>query len=94
MKFQVMAEDRETGARKVVMLEAESKAAVEKKARGMGLNVRSIRDVSEGMPDTTPTVHRAQRGGGLVRAIIVLLILAILAIVVWRYVLPMFAGGA
>ena len=86
MKFQIIGEDRDTGGRRTFEVEAESKAAAERKARDRKVDVRSVRDVSEG-GDTTPINYgrpRRSRGRRRLLAVILVLVLLALAWYAWR----------
>ena len=86
MKFQIIGEDRDTGGRTTFAVEAESKAAAERKARDRNVNVRSVRDISEGAATTPVNYGRRGRSGGLGKplATVVLLALVALAWYAWR----------
>ena len=92
MRFLVTGQRVETGRRESLTVEAESKAAAERKGRELGLEVRSVRDVSDGMPLTTPVDYGARRGGGggLMRTVVVLLILLAAAWAAWTFAVPRF----
>ena len=89
MKYLVVGQNRDTGARMSLEFEAESKAAAERKATHAGMSVRHITDVTDGHPATAteprefrPVRRRSGGAGGLVRMILFLLILAA---VVWFF---------
>jgi hypothetical protein len=84
MKFQVIGQNRDTGARMTLEFEAESKAAAERKANGQGMSVHRVVDITDGYPplshEPNPragNVHRS--GGGKLKAFLVLVILLAVA---------------
>jgi hypothetical protein len=89
MKYKVVGQNRDTGARMSLEFEAESKAAAERKAAGAGMSVHHVNDVTDGH-----TGHGAsgpaeayrgpikQSSGGLIK---LLALLVILAVVVWYF---------
>jgi hypothetical protein len=84
MKFQVIGQNRYTGARMTLEFEAESKAAAERKANGQGMAVHRVVDISDGhVPmahEPNPKAGNVYRsGGGKLKGIIILLILVALA---------------
>jgi hypothetical protein len=87
MKFQVIGENRDSGARMMLELEAESKAAAERKAINQNMRVHRVIDISDGVPsqshEPNPRAGNVYRsGGGKVKGIILLLILLA---VVWYF---------
>jgi len=88
MKFQVIGQNRDTGARMTLEFEAESKAAAERKATGQGMSVHRVMDITDGYPPQSHVPNpragnvRRSAGGGKFKAILILLI--ILA-VVWHF---------
>lgn len=88
MKFQIIGQNRETGARMTLEFEAESKAAAERKATTQGMSVHRVIDITDGHVATSMApnpkagnAHRS-RAGGKLKGIIILLILAALA---WHF---------
>jgi hypothetical protein len=96
MKYVVVGQNRETGARMSLEFEAESKAAAERKATHAGMSVRHVTDVTDGHPATAteprefrPVRRRSGGVGGLVRVILFLAILAAAAWFLWPRIQPM-----
>jgi len=86
MKFQIIGENRDTGARMTLELEAESRAAAERKANAQNMRVHRVIDISEGEAPTAlepnpkaGNVHRSSNDGGMVKAVILLVILLAVA---------------
>lgn len=90
MKYVVVGQNRDTGARMSLEFEAESKAAAERKAAQAGMSVRHITDISDGRPEEGPAGAAPARDyrplrrprGGLFR---LLLLVAIVAAVAWYF---------
>jgi hypothetical protein len=88
MKFQVIGENRDSGARMTLEFEAESKAAAERKAINQNMRVHRVIDISDGVPsqshEPNPRAGNVYRsgGGGKIKMIILLLLLAA---VVWYF---------
>ena len=85
MKFQVIGQNRASGARMTLEFEAESKAAAERKATIQGMSVHRVIDISDGYPaqshEPNPRAGNVYRSGsGRLRRII---IFVILLIIVW-----------
>jgi len=83
MKFQVIGASRDTGARMTLEFEAESKAAAERKAAQQGMEVRSVREITDTGPVSTPDRPVRQKSGssGLVRLVIFVGVLLVAAYV-------------
>lgn len=85
MRYQVVGQNRDTGARMSLEFEAESKAAAERKATQSGMSVHHVTDVTDGHAGHNPGTNPAYRGpvkqssGGLIKLIVLLVILAALA---------------
>jgi hypothetical protein len=84
MKFQVIGQNRDTGARMTLEFQAESKAAAERKANAQGMSVHRVVDVTDGYPplahEPNPRAGNAhKRGGGKFKAILILVILLAVA---------------
>jgi hypothetical protein len=84
MKFQVIGQNRDTGARMTLEFQAESKAAAERKANSQGMSVHRVVDVTDGYPplahEPNPRAGNAhKRGGGKFKAILILLVLVAIA---------------
>jgi hypothetical protein len=82
MRFVVVGQNRDTGARMQLEFEAESKAAAERKASQSGMSVHHVTDVSTGHAGGT-AVNPAYRGpirsggGRLVRLVVLVTLLAV-----------------
>src|SRR5688572_1737288 len=88
MRYNVVGQNRDTGARMSLEFEAESKAAAERKAAHAGMSVHHVTDVTDGdsgggAPGTNPAYRGPvrTRGGGLLKLVILVIILAVLAYV-------------
>ncbi|HEX4054059.1 MAG TPA: hypothetical protein VHX86_07315 [Tepidisphaeraceae bacterium] len=84
MKFQILGQNRDTGARMTLEFQAESKAAAERKATGQGMSVHRVIDITDGYPPLAhapnPRAGNAHRSrGGKIKAILLLLILLAVA---------------
>ena len=85
MKYNVVGQNRDTGARMQLQFEAESKAAAERKATQAGMSVHHVTDVHAGGEGGAPGTNPAYRGpvrtrsGGLLKLVILILILAVVA---------------
>jgi hypothetical protein len=94
MRFKVIGSRKETGARVQMEVEAESKAAAEKKSLGMGVVPNSIVDISDGEPQHTGVKYEGKGGkrAGLNPLVKLILLVAILA-AAWYFLWPMLRGG-
>ena len=91
MRFMVVGQNRDTGARMSLEFEAESKAAAERKAAQAGMSVHHVTDVTDGHhgggagqivnPDYRGPIK--YKSGGLLRLVILLAIVAVLAWYFW-----------
>jgi hypothetical protein len=94
MRYKVVGQNRDTGARMTLEFEAESKAAAERKASQAGMTVHHVADIvngTEGPGDGGGTNYRGPiRTGsrGVLRIVVLLVILALLA---WFF-LPQIRG--
>ena len=92
MLYRVTGSNRETGARMILELNAESKAAAERKALGQGMNVNHVLDITDGDPGLPPPSRGsglgAERGrsGSMFRKLVMLIVIAAIAYAVYRYV--------
>jgi hypothetical protein len=82
MKFEVVGQNRDTGARMALEFEAESKAAAERKATSAGMSVHHVRDVTDGHAGGTganPAYRGPIRAGGgkFVRLVLLVVIVAV-----------------
>lgn len=82
MRYNVVGQNKESGARMSLEFEAESKGAAERKAASSGMTVHHITDVTDGATGHTPGTNPAYRGpvntrrGGMLKLVILLLIVA------------------
>jgi|SRR5688572_2641090 len=86
MRYNVVGQNRDTGARMSLEFEAESKAAAERKATQAGMSVHHVNDVTDGHaggPGTNPAYRGPvrTRSGGLLKLVILIIVLAVLAYV-------------
>jgi hypothetical protein len=88
MRFKVVGQNRDTGARMTLEFEAESKAAAERKATQAGMSVHHVADVTDGHasgqsvnPDYRGPVR--PRSNGMIKLLILIAILAAIAIYYW-----------
>jgi len=89
MKFMVIGQNRDTGARMQLEFEAESKAAAERKATQSGMSVHHVTDVSNGHGGGTgvsPAYRGPVRTGGgkLVKLVLLVIVIAV-AWYVWTH---------
>ena len=82
MKFMVVGQNRDTGARMQLEFEAESKAAAERKASQTGMSVHHVTDVSDGHAGgmgVNPAYRGPVRTGGgkLVKLVLLVIILGV-----------------
>jgi hypothetical protein len=89
MKYKVVGQNRDTGARMSLEFEAESKAAAERKAAGAGMSVHHVSDVTDGHAGHGASgPSEGYRGpvktssGGLIK---LLILLVILGAAVWYF---------
>ena len=91
MRYNVVGQNRDTGARMTLEFEAESKAAAERKATQAGMSVHHVTDVTDGhtggghVPGTNPAYRGPvkTRGGGLLKLVVLVVILAAAAYFFW-----------
>ena len=93
MKFRVIGQNRDTGARMALEFEAESKAAAERKATQAGMSVHHVNDITDGHAGGTGVgVNPGYRGPvkpaklPLVRVVLLLVILAAAAWYFWPHI--------
>ena len=89
MKFLVIGQSRDSGARMQLEFEAESKAAAERKATQAGMSVHHVNDVTHGHAGGTG-VSPAYRGpirtgGGRLVRLLVLVVLIAVAWYLWTH---------
>lgn len=87
MKFKVIGQNRDTGARQVLEFEAESKAAAERKALQSGMNVNRVEDITDGEVShagVTPGGRRRSGGGGGFKKLVILAIVLGAAYLLWK----------
>lgn len=82
MKFKATGSNQQTGARMILELEADSKAAAERKASQSGMSVNRVEEMTGPMTgDAAPQRRRGENSFGLLLRFIVLIALA--AVVFW-----------
>jgi hypothetical protein len=87
MKFQVIGQNRDSGARMTLEFEAESKAAAERKATQQGMSVNRVVDISQGHMGTAsepnPRAGIIYQSGG--KKLKLLLFVVIVAAIAWYF---------
>src|SRR5688500_6213666 len=88
MRFNVVGQNRDTGARMTLEFEAESKAAAERKAAQAGMTVHHVADVTSGHAEHPGTAEGYRgpvrtRGGGMFRLVLLVIVLAAVAWFLW-----------
>ena len=93
MKFRVIGSSRETGARMTLEMEAESKAAAERKATQSGMSVNRVEDISDGYvahaTEPRTATRRRSGGGGKFALLVILVLLAAAAYYFWSHLRPL-----
>ena len=87
MRYKVVGQNRDTGARMTLEFEAESKGAAERKAAQAGMDVHHVADVTSGHEEHARPAEGYRgpvrsRGGGLFRLV---LLVILVAAVVWFF---------
>jgi hypothetical protein len=89
MKFRVVGQNRDTGARMALEFEAESKAAAERKAMQAGMSVHHVNDITDGHADGTGVGVNPAYRGPVKRAKLplarIVLALAIIGVCLWFF---------
>ncbi len=83
MKFQVLGQNRESGARMTLEFEAESKAAAERKATLQGMSVHRVVDITDGHPPMSYTRPVMRRRGSKFKFLVIVIALAALIWYFW-----------
>ncbi len=85
MKFKVVGQNKDTGARMALEFEAESKAAAERKAIQSGMTVNHVTDITDGGGSGLAADYRGpiKQGGGLIKFAVIVVILAVAAWYFW-----------
>jgi hypothetical protein len=87
MKYRVIGQNRDTGARATLEFEAESKAAAERKATQQGLTVNRVEDITSGEPSRRHvdyTTEHKRRKSMLPRLVFGVIVIAIIvAVMFW-----------
>ena len=87
MRYNVVGQNRDTGARMQLQFEAESKAAAERKAAQSGMSVHHVTDVTDGRAGGGGGTNPAYRGpvrmrsNALLKLVVLIIVLAVLAYV-------------
>lgn len=93
MKYRVIGSNKDTGARMVLEMEADSKAAAERRALQTGMYVTRVEDaalVHEDVASTRPVSRRRSGGGmGWMMQIIVLAAIAAAAYYFWPQIMQL-----
>ncbi len=94
MKYKIVGQNRDTGARTSMEFEAESKAAAERKAAQAGMSVHHITDVTNGYPGGAPGTNyrgpvKSGGRGGWVKLVILLAVLGVAAWYFWPKLSPL-----
>jgi type II secretory pathway component PulF len=88
MHYHITGTNHDTGARMTLQVEAESKAAAEKKAQGAGMDVLHVQDIAGGDAQSGQE-RRTHRGeypkasGSLLKLLILLALIAAAAFFAW-----------
>jgi uncharacterized membrane protein YcjF (UPF0283 family) len=79
MKYRVIGQNRDTGARMILEFEAESKAAAERKASQQGMSVNRVEDITDGHVSHAydAPLRRRKGAGGKILMFILLLVLVV-----------------
>src|SRR5215217_1967084 len=88
MRYNVVGQNRDTGARMTLEFEADSKAAAERKAAQAGMDVHHVADVTSGESEHARPAEGyggpvRTRGGGMIRIILLVIVLAAVAWFFW-----------
>lgn len=85
MKFHITGQNRETGARMTLELEADSKGHAERKAAQQGMDVRKVEAMEGEGHSMAPTDQDRARGAGIHPVVKLLVLIAILAVLYWLF---------
>ena len=96
MRYNLVGQNRDTGARMTLEFEAESKAAAERKAAQAGMTVHHVADVTSGQPEHAGAAEGYRgpvrtRGGGMFRLVLLVIVLAAVAWFFWPQIRGVFA---
>ena len=88
MRYNVVGQNRDTGARMTLEFEAESKGAAERKALQAGMDVHHVADVTSGHAEHAGPAEGYRgtvrtRGGGMIRLVLLVIVLAAVAWFFW-----------
>jgi len=83
MKYRVTGSNRETGARMMLEIEADSKAAAERKAAGSGMDVRHAEEMTDAFRTTSTDRDHRSDGGGKIVIIVFILVAAAVVYFLW-----------
>ena len=87
MKFKVIGQNKDTGARQVLEFEAESKGAAERKATQAGMTVNKVEDITDGEvahTGVTPGGRMRSSSSGKFKKLIILAIVVAMAYFLWK----------
>lgn len=92
MLYRVTGSSRDTGARMILEIHAESKAAAERKALQQGMAVSHVWDITDGDPGLPPASRggsvASARSGSMFRKLILLIVILAIVYAVYRYGIP------
>jgi hypothetical protein len=80
MKYRVIGASRDTGARQILELAAESKAAAERKAMQSGMTVTRVEDITDGAAAHAYQTGSATRNVTVIHPVLKLIILIAVAL--------------
>ena len=91
MRFKVVGQNRDTGARMTLEFEAGSKAAAERKAEQAGMDVHHTSDITSGHEEHAGPAEGYRgpvrsRGGGMLRLVLLAIALAAIAWFLWPHI--------
>ncbi len=97
MRYKVVGQNRDTGARMTLEFEAESKGAAERKAAQAGMTVHHVADVTSGQPEHPAPAEGYRgpvrtRGGGMFRLVLLVIVIAAVAWFFWPQIRGLIGG--
>ncbi len=87
MKYRIVGQNRDSGARMMLEMEAESKAAAERKALSQGMTVNHVEDITNGYSPkaSAPNPRAGRRNEGGAGKFVALLLIVVVAILIFMY---------
>lgn len=85
MKFHVTGSNKDTGARMTLDIEADSKAAAERKAGQAGMHVNHCQEVFDEPHEVRHSTHRGEVDRSRSKTIPVLVLIALVGVVAWFF---------